>query len=676
MISETKKRKPRKSHSTKKVREMAPQKAIPPYPQVPPVVTSKKPGHDFYLYINGSWLHRVKTPSYRSAFGVSEELEELIKENFLIMIEKSEGYAKKVNVPHGENEKAFQKVGRFALSALRPSVQPKSIQLLKTMMSEINCIRDTNDITRVLAIFAKMRITSIFSFYTFFEPSHKIISRCALSPGQLGLPDTSYYFPDISEKPPTLVLYGEMLDKIAKLLDLDKRLSPVIHVETIFAKELIKHQYQRDVVIKGKDLLVRYEHINWDLFWKVIGYKNWKENDMKINPPGWIRSVEKLVATLPLDNWKLLLQTHLILHALPMLPPPFDDIHSDFFEKHMRGQSRKLPQKELTVRLLQEWMPNTMSRLYLKYFFDDSLKKEATTFVNIIQVAAINRIQHTEWFSPSTKAKAIEKMKKMKLGVAYPKHLSPVENINPQTDNLLQNILSLGENHTECEVKEINKEVDVQNEWDDAVYAVNAFYYSEVNQLILPAGSLLWPFYHSNAPLGWNFGGLGAVVGHEMTHAFDSDGKEYNSEGRKEKWWTIQDNKEYNKRKKALIKLYSDAKILGHPVNGALTLNENISDLGGLAIAMDALHLEIKDKNLSQEKWKEAYRNFFTSYAVSWRIKEKPEKILQGLFMDRHAPAPLRVNLIVSQFQEWYEAFDIQVKDPLYIPPEERIRIF
>jgi predicted metalloendopeptidase len=335
-----------------------------------------------------------------------------------------------------------------------------------------------------------------------------------------------------------------------------------------------------------------------------------------------------------------------------------------------------LPQKELTVRLLQEWMPSTMSRLYLKYFFDENLKKEATLFVKMIQRAAIDRIKNTKWFSEGTRKKAVQKVERMKLGVAYPGKLPALESVPMKTDNLFQNILSLGEEHTKDEIQKINKSIDISNEWDDAIYAVNAFYYSEVNQLILPAGSILWPFYHSKAPFGWNFGGLGAVVGHEMTHAFDSDGKDYNSEGIKEKWWTTHDNKEYTKRTKALIKLYNQAQILGHPVNGTLTLNENISDLGGLAIALDALRHEIKKQKLSQEEQKEAYRHFFISYAVSWRIKEKPEKMLQGLFMDRHAPAPLRVNLIVSQFDEWYNAFDIQIKDELYIPPEERIRIF
>jgi putative endopeptidase len=677
MKSETKKHRHKKSHIiTRKVREIVLQKAIPPYPQVPPLQSSKKPGHDFYLYVNGIWIHQAKTPSYRSAYGVSEELEEIIKEKILILLEKSTDYAKRGNTSRAGLEKAFQLVGRFGMSALRPSVQPKSIHLLKKMLSDISCIRNTDDISRALGYFIKIRITSLFTFYTFFEAGKKIHSRFAISPGQLGLPDPSYYFQNESGRNSTLSLYGEMLDKIASLLDLDEKLSPVIHIESIFAKNLLKYRYQNETYIYGKELSSKYPALNWKLFWDELGYSDWKSNLLKLNPPGWLKVIDHMVKALSLENWKLLLKTHLILHALPLLPPPFDDIHSEFYEKHLRGQVKKLPQKELTVRLLQEWMPNTISRLYLKYHFDEDLKKEVTKFVETIQKAAMNRIQATEWFSEKTKRKAVEKVNRMKMGIAFPNKMPPLEIVSLQTDNLLQNIILLGEHHTITEVKEANKVIDVENEWNEAIFAVNAYYFSEVNQLILPAGSLLWPFYNKHAPTGWNYGGLGAIIGHEMTHAFDSDGKDYNWEGQKEKWWTPHDNREYNKRAKALIYLYNQAKVLDHPVNGALTLNENISDLGGLAIALDALNMELDNKKLSPEQRSEAYRNFFISYAVSWRIKEKPEKVIQGLFMDRHAPAPLRVNLIVSQFDEWYEAFNIQVKDALYIPPEERIRIF
>jgi putative endopeptidase len=222
----------------------------------------------------------------------------------------------------------------------------------------------------------------------------------------------------------------------------------------------------------------------------------------------------------------------------------------------------------------------------------------------------------------------------------------------------------------------VGKEVDVNRYWDDVVYSTNAHYYTETNQMILPAGSFTWPFYHEAAPIGWNYGGLGAVISHEITHAFDMDGMKYSVIGEKKNWWTTTDLKKYKKIASRLVERFGKARVLGHPVNGSLTLDENISDLGGLAIALDALKMDLIRRKASVTQEKEAYRNFFLSYAVSWRVKDSPERALQRLFMDRHAPTPLRVNYVVNQFDEWYEIFEIQVADELYLPPEERIRIF
>lgn len=628
------------------------------------------------MFINGAWLHSVKTPTFRSAYGVSEELEDLIEKQLFTILDTGIQYAEHGKIPHTEYSKHLDSVGRFGLSALRPGVQENSIRALKKMIQQIQCMRDLNDISAMLGNFCKYRITSLLSFFVYYDPGKVIYVKPALGTGELGLPDPSYYFKSAPGKSKTLFAYGAMLDKFSELLELDEKLSAVIPMEFFFASEYLRTQAQKEQYMKGSELQEKFSTIQWDFFWKSFDISDWKSTTFKVYPPGWIKAVSKGLRKFTLQDWKLLLITHLILHAVKVLPPPFDDIHSAFYEKRLRGQTKKLPQRQLTIRLLNEWMPETLSRLYLKEFVNPNQKKEVFIFVRSIQDAALNRLQNTKWLDNSTKNKAILKVKKMKLGVAYPDRMPDFEELNLQTDNLFHNILLLGEDHTKSDLSKLHKPFNIEKEWDDAIYAVNAYYYSEVNQMIIPSGSLLWPFYDANAPLGWNYGGLGAVIGHEMTHAFDSDGKLYDENGKETNWWTLSDNREYNKRTKSIIQLYNQARVLGHPVSGALTLNENISDLGGLAIALDALHHAIKKLNISKEEQKKAFQNFFTAYAVSWRIKEKPQKIIQGLFMDRHAPAPLRVNLIVSQFDEWYEAFDIQVSDKLYIPPEERLRIF
>lgn len=650
-------------------------KALPAFPPVPPNLTSKKPGYDFYAFVNGNWLSSVKVPAFRAAFGVSEELEEKIKDELSVLVNKGISLAKKGKKQKGQYNLSLETVGRFGLSALRPSVQVESIRLLKKMVAGIQCMRDLRDICKTFGEFARLRITGLFTIFTYYEAGKTIIAHLAISPGQLGLPDTSYYFKTAPGKSKTLLAYGKLLDDVANLLEIDK-LSTVIQLESVLAKALYTTQNEEEIIIKGSSLPSTYSTFDWQAFWEGVSFDSWKQNTVKIYSPSWISIIEKLLKTFTIDQWKELFTVQLVLHALPLLPPPFDNLHSTFYERRLRGQKEKLPQNQLTLRLLQEWMPSTMSRLYLKHYVEPSLKSTVTNFTNLVRTAAIDRIQHTNWLEPHTRKKAINKVKKMMTGVAYPEKMPEFPEINLQTDNLLKNILLLGEDSTRNDLEKLNKSLDIEHRWEDAIYAVNAYYYSEVNQMILPAGSLQWPFYHLAAPQGWNFGGLGAVIGHEMTHAFDNDGKDFNEYGVEENWWTQRDNLEYKKRTTALINLFNKAKVLGHSVNGSLTLNENISDLGGLAIALDALKLELQAQNLSKQEEKKAYQNFFIAYAVSWRIKEKQEKILQGLFLDRHAPAPLRVNLIVSQFDEWYEAFDVKVSDKLYIPPEERIRIF
>jgi putative endopeptidase len=642
---------------------------MPPIPPVPQVQEKKRPGYDFYLHVNANWLNTVKVPSFRSSFGVSEELEEKIKNEQITILKRAMKSAEKNNT----KSKAIEALGRFALSALRTSVQKHSIRLLKKMISNIFCIRDFNDIGNALGQFQKYRISTFINIYPFIASAKYKKEKISISAGELGLPDITYYLGKDPSTNRTLIAYGHFLDTIAKHLDIEP-ISSIVPFETDIAKAISELEKDDEKFLTGSELAHQYSKFPWEHFWMSYGIANWKSVQFRIQNYKFLPYLESITKIFTIDQWKFLLATHLILHALPLLPPPFDNYHSEFFERKLRGQKEKLPQIQLTVKLAQEWLTSTMSQVYLKECIDPGLKSSVHGIMDELTKAAIRRIQNTEWMEPRTRKIAIQKVSQMIRNIGWPSKLPPITSIELKTENLFENILLLGEERTKRDLQVLGKEINIEKTWDDPIFAVNAFYYSETNQIVIPAGSLLWPFYHPSAPIGWNYGGLGAVIAHEMTHAFDSDGKDYDDWGEKKNWWTEKDNEAYTQKTAALVELFNKAKILGKPINGALTLNENIADLGGLAIALDALNETLKGKTDTEKK--EAYRNFFISYAVSWRTKDKPEKILQGLFMDRHAPAPLRVNLIVSQFDEWYFAFDIVVSDTLYIPPEERIRIF
>jgi len=244
-------------------------------------------------------------------------------------------------------------------------------------------------------------------------------------------------------------------------------------------------------------------------------------------------------------------------------------------------------------------------------------------------------------------------------------------------DQLLENICILESARTEQDLERIGTK-QLAGKWDEAPYVVNAYFYQETNHLIIPAANLLWPMFsiEEETHLGWNYGSLGALVGHEITHAFDKTGQEFDEHGVQRSWWTAEDRREYSKKTKTLKTLFSKQSIQERHVNGESTLNENIADLGGLGIALDALHSTMQELNLSEAQQKKELHSFFCSYAVSWRTKERVQRHLQNLLLDQHAPVEFRVNLIVSQFDDWYEVFGVGPSHSLYIPPADRIRIF
>jgi putative endopeptidase len=269
---------------------------------------------------------------------------------------------------------------------------------------------------------------------------------------------------------------------------------------------------------------------------------------------------------------------------------------------------------------------------------------------------------------------AQEKIKNMVLNIGWPEFYYPLNLPNLQTDNLLKNIYLLSSSLTNNDILLLNTESHAGKTWNEPSFMVNAFYYNEINEFIVPAGSLMYPFYSEKKSAGWNYGGLGAVIGHEMIHAFDEDGRYYDAYGLYKPWWQLKDKKRYINISKRIKNLYNNSKIYGVHLDGNKTINENLADLGGISIALEALKHELQGKSEKEKKYE--YQQFFISYAISWRTKEEKKKVLQSLIIDSHSPPEFRVNNIVVHFEEWYTAFDVVVSNKLYVAPEDRIKVF
>jgi len=641
-------------------------------------LTSVKAGDDFYKYVNGRWLQAQSIPRFRSSFGVSEEVELIIEKHLFTLFQKSYAFSEKGGKPQTKGEKMMDAIGRLGMSAMRPEKQTHSITFLKGVLRDLYCVRDTVDIATNIGLFNKRGVKTLLEINVFQKLKQGNKFSIVLSPGRLGLPGPSYYNATAPGKSRTLFSYVKLCKEVSKLLDVDD-LSSAISTEGILAMNLDKFKDDTYEDIHGSELEKRFTTIPWDILFESYGTADhgWKDLIIRVYSPRWFHFLQTCIKTWEMKTWSRLFSLQTVLHALPLLPPPYDTLHFELFGRQLRGEVEKLPQNLLAMNICRKLLFIPLSYLYIQDYIDESLKDSVDKFVLNIRNHAVKRLEGLTWLEESTRKTGAEKIQKMHFGISHPDKLPDIEIPDLNTENFLQNVYLLETMNKEMNQTRVYKKefLDPNVFWDEPPYTVNAYYYNETNQFILPAGTLQFPFYTmKSGSLGWNYGGLGAIIGHEMTHAFDVDGKEYTAEGEKKQWWTRKDNLHYNKKTRELISLFSSGLIHKHRVDGSLTLSENIADLGGLGIALDALHHELK--GATEEEKKKQLRDFFTSFAVSWRVKERPRKAIQSLFLDVHAPAELRVNYIVPHFKDWYETFGVQTGDDLYIPPEERIEIF
>jgi hypothetical protein len=633
------------------------------------------PGDNFYLHVNDNWLKHTKIPSYTSSYSVNEEIEDIIKKDLYNLLDKCYTFAKKDSSQKSFESKLKNTIGRFGISVLCKSVQKNSILTLKSYLQNIHCIRSINDVGDVLGFFSRNKINTFLTSFLQLErtKSDKSIYTLYLTYGELGLPDITYYKATAPGKLRTLISYIQLIKKLTTLLEIDD-LSEIVTFESYLSEKYEKVEYGESILLKGGELLKEFDKFPWDNFFTSYGIEDWKEKTYRIHSKQLFKVLEKAFEEISLEQFKKLFTLHMILHALPILPPPYDDIHFDFYQKRLRGQKEKYTQRYLYLFLTKIYLTTPLSILYTKYFLKDSLKKNTTNFIKKIHDSAIKQIEKNSWLEKKTKKLAKEKVKNMVLSIGWPESYYPLNLPDLQTDNLLKNIYLLSASSTQNDIELLNKVSEPGRFWNEPSFMVNAFYYNEINEFIIPAGSLLYPFYSDSKSIGWSYGGLGVVIGHEIVHAFDEDGRNYDTHGFYKSWWLPRDNKRYNILSQKIIDIYSNSKMYGIHLDGSQTINEDLADLGGVSIALEALKIELQ-KSSEKEKIHE-YQQFFISYAVSWRTKEEKKKSLHSLIIDPHSPAEFRVNNIICHFNEFYEAFNVGVSNKMYISPEKRISVF
>lgn len=644
---------------------------LPSEPNIPHINESISPGEDYYMFINSNWVRNTIMPPYLSSYGVSEEIEEIVNAELLNIIYDCRQHY--LADSHPSNNEYL--LGILTESIVNTKNKIGNVKFLQGMVSSLKCIRDKDEIASTMGDFIRHRVPTLINLDISPTETDSEYLRVILTPNiKLGLPDLTYYHPGYA-KTRIISAYGSLLNRLGNEFN-TPGLEQIYRIEEIIANSIHDNDTWSDVIMSRDELKKTFKNIPWDILFKSIF--NWtptEKHTIVIKNKRYFSNLNRWFLSFPLDTWKLIFASEIILHMLPVLPEPFDNWYFDLYEYRLRGQTEKRPKNILTLHLAKQWLGSSLGNVYINKYVSKIVKRKAVKIANEIKHSAAEVAGSTSWLDSHTQKKAAAKVKSIYLGVAYPTVIHNDKKIKLHPEKLIENILHLAESDFMNESKKIDTKL-TEGEWDDDVFAVNAYYYNEANRLILPAGILQWPFFHEAASDGWNFGGIGASIGHEISHAFDNDGKDYDEHGNKNPWWSRAEQIRYHKKTKALIELYNRTLYFEHHINGVLTLSENIADLGGVQIALNALNKRLNTRKASEKERKEQLCDFFHSYAISWRTKEKKEKAMQSLFMDVHAPPPARVNNIVRQFDEWYECHNVQPGDKLYIDPSERIRIF
>ena len=394
-----------------------------------------------------------------------------------------------------------------------------------------------------------------------------------------------------------------------------------------------------------------------------------------VTAPEFLRHFHARLESWPIQRWQdwfALIAAQWIAGRSPH--GPLRSARFDYTRRFLQGLPSDNSPSELRSGIVAMLMPNTLGRLWARDHCAPGLRRAVSRIVNHVRDAAIANMRRVSWMSESTRAAAVAKLRAMDIQVCWPDPWKePDVPSGISAENFIENLLAIAAYTTDTFIGQLDRgcKNPLGNGWGKPIYEVNAYYYPAENRFLLPAAILRPPFYDPAKSLMWNYGAIGATVGHELCHAFDADGREYDAKGNKRDWWTRRDDREYRRRTRRVVRLYESRKYRGMDVNGTLTLVENIADLGGVDFALAGLAAD-----LGRSLTKAELREFFMAYAISWRAKDRKRKAAQLLLVDPHAPPRLRVNHVVRQFDEWYTAFGVSESCPDYIAPSARIRFF
>ena len=637
--------------------------------------TSVAPDEDFFRYVNGQWLAKTKIPEDQSNYGSFTVLEIETKEAIKKIIEDAgsqkspSAIAKQV----GDFYRSYTDIAQRNQAGLKP---------IQAMLGQIQAIQTKTQLIEVAGKLSRRGVPSFYGFY--IEPDAKRSDQYAIYINQDGttLPDRDYYLEDAERYQTALTAYTKFIEKMLTQLEWPSpavSADKIIELERSFAQSQWTQVELRDPV-KGYnkkpaiELSTDFPALRWSDYATAAGLPTGL--DVIVGQPSFMTGASNTLYESDLETLKAYLAFQLLDTYAPLLTESIERMHFDFHETTLSGVEEQEPLWRRGVDACNGLLGMPVGQLYVEKYFSPKSKERMNTLVKNLLVAFEKRIDQLEWMGNGTKMKAKEKLAQFTPKIGYPDVWKDYSGVKIVPDDVIANMGEIMEFEHNYQINKLGKPIN-RNEWFMSPQTINAYYNPLMNEIVFPAAILQPPFFNLDADDAVNYGGIGAVIGHEISHGFDDSGRKYDGKGNLVNWWTINDQEEFDTRSTKLVKQYDAYKPFPtDSVNGKLTLGENIGDLGGVSVAYTAYQLSLQGKDAPEMDGFSGNQRFFISWAQVWRRKYRDEELKKRLLTDPHSPSQYRCNGIVSNLEPFYTAFKIKPESKMHIDVDKRVRIW
>jgi len=637
------------------------------------------PGNNFFEYVNGKWMSENPIPAEYSQYGAFTILYE---NNQKLLKELVKGVSEQKNITKGSINQKIRDLYNSGMDTV--TIEEVGVNAIMPELEAINKLSSIEEVQKYIANMHKSGISPLFYVFSGADQQNSSMTIANLAQGGLGLPDVDYY---INNDEASKNLRKEYIKHLTKMFTLagdneqeaKNKAFVVLNIETQLAKVSKTRLERRDPNANFNKMSVSSlselsPEFDWAKYFNEIGITEIEE--INVSQPDFFSGISVIMANNIVEDWKIYLTWNLLDSYANYLNKDFVNQNFEFYGKVLSGTQEIQPRWKRVLNNTSSRLGEAIGQLYVEKYFPPESKERMLILVENLRLSFADRINSLDWMSEETKVKALEKLETITVKIGYPDKWKNYSKLTIVPDNYVQNVRNSREFEFIFDIDKIGKPVD-KSEWGMTPQTVNAYYNPSYNEIVFPAAILQPPFFNKDADDAVNYGAIGVVIGHEMTHGFDDQGRKYDKEGNLNDWWTEKDAELFKKKTNLLVNQYNKYVILDSlHVDGKLTLGENIADLGGLNISYNALQMAYKGNQPDPIDGFTADQRFFIGYAQVWRQNIRDKALMQRLKTDVHSPGDARVNIPPFNLDAFIKAFDIKEDDKLFIPVNERAYIW